>query len=63
MKAVRLSDEAIDELLESAEWYRRRRPGLDARGGGTRVRLTLERNNRKTLESEYARFMSIYRGN
>ena len=30
MKAVRLSDEAIDELLEAAAWYRRRRPGLDS---------------------------------
>jgi plasmid stabilization system protein ParE len=30
VKAVRLSDEAIDELLEAAAWYRMRRPGLDS---------------------------------
>jgi plasmid stabilization system protein ParE len=30
VKAVRLSDEAIDELLEAATWYRSRRPGLDS---------------------------------
>ncbi|HSF01565.1 MAG TPA: hypothetical protein VLA62_01055 [Solirubrobacterales bacterium] len=30
MKVVRLSPEAIDELLEAAEWYRGRRPGLEA---------------------------------
>ena len=30
MKAVRLSEEAIDELLEAAVWYRTRRPGLES---------------------------------
>jgi hypothetical protein len=29
VKVVRLSPEAIDELLEAAEWYRARRPGLE----------------------------------
>ena len=28
MKVVRLSAEAIDELVEAAAWYRARRPGL-----------------------------------
>jgi plasmid stabilization system protein ParE len=30
VKGLRLSQEAIDELLEAAEWYRARRPGLEA---------------------------------
>jgi hypothetical protein len=30
VKVVRLSPEAIDELLEAAEWYRARRPGLES---------------------------------
>ena len=30
MKPVRLSEEAIDELLEAAVWYRARRPGLES---------------------------------
>jgi plasmid stabilization system protein ParE len=30
VKEVRLSDEAIDELLEAAVWYRARRPGLES---------------------------------
>lgn len=30
MKGVRLSQEAIDEFLEAAEWYEARRPGLGA---------------------------------
>lgn len=30
MKDVRLSEEAIDELLEAAVWYRARRPGLES---------------------------------
>lgn len=30
MKAARLSEEAIDELLEAAAWYRARRPGLES---------------------------------
>ena len=29
MKVVRLSPEAIDELVETAVWYRTRRPGLE----------------------------------
>lgn len=31
------------------------------RGRGDRVKVTLERNGKKTLESEYNRFMTIYR--
>ena len=30
MKAVRLAEEAIGELLEAAVWYRARRPGLES---------------------------------
>ena len=30
MKAVRLAEEAIDELFEAAAWYRERRPGLES---------------------------------
>lgn len=30
MKVVRLSPEAIDELVEAAAWYRARRPGLES---------------------------------
>jgi plasmid stabilization system protein ParE len=30
VKDVRLSEEAIDELLEAAVWYRARRPGLES---------------------------------
>lgn len=30
MKVVRLSPEAIDELVEAAEWYRGRRHGLES---------------------------------
>lgn len=30
MKAVRLSEEAIGELLDAAVWYRVRRPGLES---------------------------------
>lgn len=30
MKDVRLSEEAIDELLEAAMWYRAQRPGLES---------------------------------
>lgn len=30
MKDVRLSEEAIAELLEAAVWYRARRPGLES---------------------------------
>jgi plasmid stabilization system protein ParE len=30
VKGLRLSQEAIDELLEAAEWYQARRPGLEA---------------------------------
>jgi toxin ParE1/3/4 len=29
VSAVRLSSEAIDELVEAAAWYRARRPGLE----------------------------------
>lgn len=30
MKVVRLSPEAIDELVEAAGWYQARRPGLES---------------------------------
>ena len=30
MKVVRLSPEAIDELVEAAGWYQSRRPGLES---------------------------------
>lgn len=30
MNVVRLSPEAIDELVEAAVWYRARRPGLES---------------------------------
>jgi toxin ParE1/3/4 len=30
VKVVRLSPEAIDELVEAAEWYQSRRPGLES---------------------------------
>lgn len=30
MKVVRLSPEAIDELVEAAQWYQARRPGLES---------------------------------
>ncbi|MBI3634598.1 MAG: hypothetical protein HY216_00085 [Candidatus Rokubacteria bacterium] len=59
----RLRQNAEDALARGGVEGLRRYYESCLRGGGTRVRLTLERNGRKTLESEYARFMSIYRGN
>jgi len=53
------------------EWSCRRRGGIEGlrryyeaclTGSGHRVRTTLERDRRKTLESERERFMSIYLG-
>jgi hypothetical protein len=59
----RLKRHAEDALATGGVEGLRRYYETCLRGGGTRVRLMLERHGRKTLESEYARFMSIYRGN
>jgi hypothetical protein len=59
----RLKQNAEDALATRGVEGLRRYYDACLRGGGTRVRLTLEQSGRKTLESEYARFMSIYRGN
>lgn len=59
----RLKQNSEDALAKGGIEGLRRYYEACLRGGGTRVRLTLEQNERKTLESEYARFMSIYRRN
>jgi hypothetical protein len=50
----RLKQHAEDALEKGGVEGLRRYYDACLRGGGTRVRLTLERNGRKTLESEYA---------
>jgi hypothetical protein len=59
----KLRQHAEDALAKGGVEGLRRYYEACLRGGGTRVRLALERSGRKTLESEYTRFMSIYRGN
>jgi hypothetical protein len=59
----KLKQNAEDALARGGAEGLRRYYEACLRGGETRVRLTLGRNGRKTLESEYARFISIYRGN
>lgn len=58
----RLKQHAEDAFARGGAEGLRRYYEACLRGGGTRVKLTLERNGRKTLESEYTRFMTIYRG-
>jgi hypothetical protein len=58
----RLKQHAEDALVRGGVEGLRRYYEACLRGGGTRAKLTLERHGRKTLESEYTRFMAIYRG-
>lgn len=57
----KLKQHAEDALARGGVEGLRRYYEACLRGRGDRVKVTLERNRKKTLESEYNRFMAIYR--
>lgn len=58
----KLKEHAQDALAKGGVEGLRRYYEACLRGSGNRVKATLDRNGRKTLESEYERFMAICRG-